>query len=626
MRLQYNIYLELAAAVFTIFIAIYLKLQYSLKLLRNKLFFAETIIVTVTSVLDVVSAITISYSKLVPVWINLIINSMYFMSIGTVSFVFIYYALSFDSPALNRSRPNLAETLIFIAYIVIMASNEFTGWVIYFDDSRTYVHGPLYYLVYIVPYFFFTMSFIYLLKVAVTMGQKEIVSIIMYFTMGIVGTLVQLLLIPNVLINVFTISVGIVILMFSLETPEYEKLNDTMVKLRQATETAQFANQSKSRFLANMSHEIRTPINAILGMNEMILRESDDPEIIDYANDIAVAGESLMSVVNDILDISRIESGKMEIVVGKYRLSDLLEECIILVEQRARSKELKFEYFIEQHTPNNLVGDESRIKEVVINLLTNAIKYTKEGTITLRVKWQNTNESGIKLIISVEDTGIGIEEENIPNLFQSYERLDSQKNKGIEGTGLGLAISKQLVELMGGDIGVHSEYGKGSLFYFELPQELYGVEEFDDTFFKENAKNKNSRERREFIAENVSILVADDVRVNLKVIEKLLKHTRIQIDLAEGGQECIDMAYQKKYDLILLDHLMPGVDGVQALVEIRKPLCVNADTKVVAMTANAMNGMKEQYIDIGFDDYLSKPISGERLEEMIEKYVKVEYV
>ena len=276
-----------------------------------------------------------------------------------------------------------------------------------------------------------------------------------------------------------------------------------------------------------------------------------------------------------------------------------------MIEGRASAKKLELIIDADKTTPCNLYGDDVRLHQIITNILTNAVKYTHEGSVTLRIRWKSAGDGKkILLIVSVEDTGIGISDENKEKLFGSFERFDNEKNKGIEGTGLGLAITKQLVELMDGNIGVYSTIGKGSLFYVEIPQEIAALGELGDI--------------------NINKRTQNTVKVNLKVIEGLLKKTQIQIETADGGAKCIEKAYNKKYDVILLDHMMPEIDGEDALKEIKKEGCINHDTPVIVLTAYVMAGAREKYIEKGFDDYLSKPVSGEDLEDMLIKYIKKE--
>ncbi len=409
----------------------------------------------------------------------------------------------------------------------------------------------------------------------------------------------------------------------------YSLVDDTdhykyMEVLEEQKKMADSASVAKSRFLANMSHEIRTPINAVLGMDEMILRESGEKEIRNYAASIQSAGKALLSLINDILDFSKVEEGRMEIIPVQYELSSLVNDLVNMIKERAVRKGLKLSISVDPKIPHVIVGDEIRIRQCVMNLLTNAVKYTLKGSVTLRVGYEKKDDKSIMLSFSVEDTGIGMKKEDMEKLFSPYERIDEKRNRSIEGTGLGMSITRQLLDLMGSSLSVESEYGEGSRFSFAVEQEVVSWDEIGDYSERLDSSDSEGAEYHElFRAPDARILVVDDNETNLSVVKSLLKQTRLRIDTADSGADALALAKVNDYDAMLIDHMMSDMDGLETLAELRK-LDRNRETPAVALTANAVSGAREMYLAAGFTDYLSKPVEGIKLEKMLKKLLPKE--
>lgn len=403
------------------------------------------------------------------------------------------------------------------------------------------------------------------------------------------------------------------------------ELNIVNKKLELLAKEADAANNAKSAFLSSMSHEIRTPINTIMGMNEMIVRETDNPIILEYTNDAKNASDMLLALVNDILDFSKIESGKMELVLNDYEPADLIRNMQIMVQTRAELKNLKFHVKQIGELPAVVHGDEMKLRQIVLNLLTNAIKYTDEGAVTFEYGFQLLEGDQAEFCVRVIDTGRGIEEENIDKLFNAFSRVDEVKNRSIEGTGLGLSITKKFIEMMDGTITVTSEYGKGSCFEFRVLQSVVRLDFTEEELKQRELEQldlKEAQKRTEEILPPAEVLVVDDVSINLKVFKGLLKKTDLKIDTAENGKSAFEKCCSKKYDIIFLDHMMPEMDGVECFHYIKESEdSQNRKTPVIMLTANAISGVKEEYLQEGFSGYLAKPFEAQELNEILVKFL-----
>ncbi len=451
---------------------------------------------------------------------------------------------------------------------------------------------------------------------------KEIVipyiGVSLTFLMGaleVVSQLIHLLDVTDFFLNIGAISLLLFALIDSLMQ---------VADMDKEKQKAVLASKTKSEFLANMSHEIRTPINAIMGMDEMILRESSEEDVRGYATDIKRASENLLDIVNDILDFSKVESGKMDLVLEDYSLSELLCDINNIIKVRAEKKNLDFSINADESCSLKFYGDESRLRQVLLNLLNNAVKYTDTGKVVLNVGFDKSEiglgDDEVIMSFSVKDTGIGIKEEDQKRLFTNFERFDMNRNRNIEGSGLGLAISDRIVKLMKGRITVSSVYGKGSEFTVFVPQKTVGSEKLGNIKDRlEKDEHEITEYKETFKAPGFKLLVVDDVAMNANVIKGLLKKTEIEVHTALSGIDCIEMCKKEKYDLILMDHFMPNMDGIQVFEELKKKNLI--DCPVIALTANAISGMKEMYLEKGFNGYLSKPVKPAELEEMVSTFL-----
>jgi signal transduction histidine kinase/DNA-binding response OmpR family regulator/HPt (histidine-containing phosphotransfer) domain-containing protein len=415
-----------------------------------------------------------------------------------------------------------------------------------------------------------------------------------------------------------------------------------LLRLSAARKELQYISESKSSFLASMSHEIRTPMNAITGMAELLLRRDLPDEARNDIRDIKQAGHNLISIINDILDLSKIEAGKLEIIPVEYLLASLIKDTVNIVRMRLEEKPILFYADIDSNIPNSLIGDEVRLRQIMLNLLSNAVKYTEKGHISLTITAEERDSEQVRLKITVADTGKGIKPEDAKKLFGNFVQVDTKKNRGIEGTGLGLAITKRLCDAMGGDISVESEYGKGSVFTVSIPQGINPTESFatvDTKSFIEKAGEVR------FTIPHARLLIVDDIAINLKVAEGLLSPYNAIVDTCPGGAEAVEMVKRNRYDLVFMDHMMPEVDGIEATAAIREWEALTMSSEqlaggkiaessekrvmrsavpIIALTANAVVGMKETFIEKGFNDFLSKPIDTSMLDEIIDRWIPEE--
>jgi len=595
-----------AALVYLIVIAIVYFIKPRIKTYENQIYSVLLMIIIFECIISIPTYyLVLNYQKFN--FFTFLIPRLYLVILMAWVFWETVYLISLCHKIENLKNEKRINIIFIIYFLFSVVISYFLPYNYYSKVNVVYAYGPAVNATYIVCgvqllYMFF--AFIVHYK---TLRSKKVIPIIFVFVLGAIAFVIQKND-PSIRLMTFVLALDTAIMYFTIENPDIKML-ENMTILR---DRADKANNAKSEFLSNMSHEIRTPLNAIVGFSESLKDDELPKESMEKVEDIIMASNNLLEIVNGILDISKIEANKLEIVEKEYEIEELWDELIILTKARIGDRGIDFRVNIDPTIPKVLYGDNTRLKQVVLNILTNAAKYTKEGFVDFRVS-SVINKDIVKLIISVEDSGIGIKEENLPRLFSKFDRLSVEKSITIEGTGLGLAITKKLVELMGGKIVVQSIYGKGSKFTIIIDQKIISYE-------VQHQKETTESVTKAMNIKGAKLLIVDDNELNIKVATTLLKKYGLNIDSCTSGYECLERINNgHEYDIILLDDMMPKMSGKETLSKLKQ--IEGFKIPVIALTANAIEGMKEEYLNLGFNDYLSKPIEKKELERVLRTYL-----
>lgn len=490
MSLQYNITLEVAAALYTLMMYIFLVIQYPVKTEMNREFRNLVILCFLTTVLDVATGITISYGACIPPMLNNLFNTVYLTVSAIYGYQFVYYALCFVYEAPESQLSMRWNQVVCGLYFILLFVNLFTGWIFSFDEQGQYVHGPVYLISFILPFYFMLYAAFHFVRKNENCSMRQKIALWMAVGISMAGCLIQAIFLPDILMGMFAVSLAMFIMLFTLETPNFQRLNQTMEELEltkqqaeQAKTRAQDANKAKSRFLTNVSREVKTPIAAILDYDEKILNESNEEKIKEYAVYVRSSGRMLLSMMNDILDFTNLDEGKMKLEKNPYSSVDFLQDVCCFAEYTMKQKDLELILKIDKWIPQELSGDCARLLQVVGNLISNAQKFTEKGSVEISVMWEAANYEEGSLEFQIKDTGIGMKKEDIRNMSDSFARFDSQKNSNVHGLGLGLSIVMLLLEQMDSHLEINSEYGKGTTFSFVVKQGIVHNVPIGDTDF-----------------------------------------------------------------------------------------------------------------------------------------------
>lgn len=585
--------------------------------------FAFLLIATAFNLIfDMITVYTVTYVTKVPEVINRVCHNFFLCSILVcvlLHFQYIFYLIQSERDHSERIKPVFYLPFLISMIGIVVGDLEYVQ-----TPKGNYASGMAVFMCYASIFIYMCISCSYMIySWKVLQSRKRLIimfSMLIYFVVA--GGQIM---VPTALISGFGLTMIVFAIFLTLESPDMQLIE----LLRLEKKRADDANQAKSDFLAHMSHEIRTPITAVLGMDELILREYDEPQLNEYALRIQQAGETLLHLINDILDLSKIESGKIEIQEETYETAALFKEQLDMIRVRVRKKGIEVIPRIAEDLPVKLRGDEGKLKAIIANLLTNAGKYTQEGSIFLGAAVEKRNANRVRLKVWVEDTGIGIRQEDFSKVFQAFQRVDERRNRNIEGTGLGLNIVDRYLRMMESHLELQSEYGVGTVFSFSLWQDIVEEEELGDFGrYDYQLTGKKEKYQVSFVAPEARVMVVDDNEVNRQVFCGLLKETKVQIKALDSGKACLEELCQHGYDIIFMDHMMPDMDGIVTLGCVRKmeQSMGTMKTPIIMLTANVVIDAKKEYLEAGFDDFLSKPMQPEKLEKMLIKYLPKQLV
>ena len=651
-----NIDFLITAVIISVILLVTSNLRYKRVSKANKSFTGSLVLMLICCLIEILVTVTRTYPSVFPPFVMHIMRSSYSVANGMLALFVYRYARSYsESFETHKNWADISTYVAAIIYSIISIIDIPTGIVTWFQEDGTYVHGPLYIVTYAGVGIVMLSALVATIKDRKYYTKSQFVSINILFSITAVCTVVEILIESRHLLIMFGITIGLLIVFTSLETPDYAKAvaakNEAVEAKNEAVEAkneaekakyeAEMANNAKSDFLARMSHEIRTPMNAIMGMNEMIINSTNEEQTKIYSVDAYNAAHNLLDIINEILDFSRIESGKLNLLYDKYSLTTILRDIWVINRAKCEEKGLEIKFDIDPKLNDSYYGDMGRLRQILINLLTNAIKYTDEGKVTLRVSLcddgdaeyfapemagsensasNNPETTPVRVKYEIIDTGRGIKDEDRNRLYEAFTRIEEHRSTSITGTGLGINITTSLLNLMGSGLEVESEYGKGSTFYFVLTQDSVG---------DEKVGRYETVELQEVVLTDSKVCVAgkrvlcvDDTSLNLKVFRAFLKGTDLEIDLAESAKDALVLTLKNKYDLIFMDYLMPEIDGVQCFNMIKNQEGgLNHDTPEIVLTANAIKGAEEKYKEMGFVDSCFKPYTKDDLTKVINKYL-----